>query len=137
MPRVALDDAVGGIDEVEALEQVAAPAASLLAGHVEQPPDVLEVLGAGQALVDGGVLAGQADPGLGPHRFGDDVDAVDERSSGVGAQERGEDAHGRRLAGAVGAEQADDLGARDDESTSSRATVSPKRLVSPSARSAG
>ncbi|GAA0929892.1 hypothetical protein GCM10009558_042910 [Virgisporangium aurantiacum] len=59
-------------------------------------------------LVDRGVLAGQPDDP--PHllRFGQHVDAVHRGPTGVGPQQRREDAHGRGLAGTVRAEQTED-----------------------------
>ena len=112
---VALDHPVAGVDEVEALEQLAPTLAGRGDRHVEQAPDVLEVLGAGEPLVDGGVLAGEPDARLGPHRLGDHVDAVDEGPPGVGLDQRREDAHGGGLAGAVGPEHAEHLGPFDAE----------------------
>ena len=76
-PRVGARAAVGGVGEVEALEQLAGALARVGALLVEEPPDVLEVLEAGQPFVDRGVLTGQADPGPGTSGIGDDVDAVD------------------------------------------------------------
>jgi len=82
---------------------------------VGEAPDEAEVLDAGQVLVDGGVLAGQADrvtDGLG---VGDDVVTEDTGLAGVGPQDRGEDPDGGRLAGAVGAEEAEHGAGRDGE----------------------
>ena len=71
-------------------------------------PDHLEVLEAGQVLVDRGVLAGE--PDLGPQRVGvlDDVQPGDAGGAAVGLQQRGQDPHRGGLAGTVGAEQAED-----------------------------
>ena len=44
-----------------------------------------------------------------------DVEAGDVRLAGVGLQQRGQDAHGGRLAGAVGAEQAEHRAGRHAE----------------------
>jgi hypothetical protein len=66
-----------------------------------------DVLAPGQVLVDGGVLAGQADDAS--HRVGffDHVVAEDGGGAGVGSQNGGEDPHRRGLAGPVGPEQAE------------------------------
>jgi hypothetical protein len=75
---------------------------------VRQVAHELEVLGAGEVLVDGGELAGEPDAladGLG---IAADVDVHDLGDAGVGAEDRGEDAHGDRLAGTVGPEQPED-----------------------------
>ena len=61
----------------------------------------------GQVLVDRGVLAGQPDGAAHRVGCGDHVVAEHGGASRVGAQDGGEDAHGGRLAGAVGAEQAE------------------------------
>ena len=65
----------------------------------------LEVLLAGQVLVDGRVLAGQPDVRAQPGRIPHHVEARDLRRAAVGRQQRREDAHRGRLAGAVGTEQ--------------------------------
>jgi hypothetical protein len=73
---------------------------------VVEPPDQGQVLGAGEVLVDGRVLPGQADQPADRRGVADDVDTGDLGPPGVRPQQRGEDVHGRGLAGAVGAEQA-------------------------------
>jgi hypothetical protein len=111
---VGLGHPVGGLDQVEPLEQLVGPRGRPVLEPVEgaeQP----QVLAAGEVLVDGGVLAGQADPAADGARPGDDVDAVDQRAAGVRAQQRGEHAHGGGLAGAVGPEQAEHGAALDGE----------------------
>ena len=70
--------------------------------------DHLEVLEAGEVLVDGGVLAREADAGAQRRRFVDHVEPGDARAARVRLEQGGEDAHRRRLAGTVGAEQAED-----------------------------
>ena len=77
------------------------------ARHAVQAPDHDEVLQAGEVLVDRGVLAREADLVAQLRRVGDDVEAGDLGAAGVGPQQRREDPHDRRLAGAVGAEQAE------------------------------
>ena len=75
---------------------------------MREPTDHADVLPAGQVLVDGGVLPRQPDdPTHGLGLF-DHVVAEDGGVSRVRAQDGGEDAHSRRLAGAVGAEQPED-----------------------------
>ena len=60
-----------------------------------------------ERLVDRGVLAGEADLAADRRGVADDVVARDARGAAVGAQERGEDADGGRLAGAVRAQHAE------------------------------
>ena len=54
---VGLRQAVGGVGEREALEQLARALLRRAAAEVVEPPDHLEVLEAGEVLVDGRVLA--------------------------------------------------------------------------------
>ena len=75
--------------------------------HVVEPPDHLEVLEAGHVLVDGGVLARNADLSAQPRGIGEDVDAVHPGGTAVGPEESGQDPQRRRLAGAVRPEQAE------------------------------
>ena len=84
-----------------------ARALGVLALEVEQRADQLEVLAAGQQLVDARVLAGEADLLAHAGGLGGDVVARDDRGALVGLQQRREDAHRRGLAGAVGAEHAE------------------------------
>jgi hypothetical protein len=70
---------------------------------------VIEVLLHQHLAVQRRALRQVADLGLGRERVGDDVDALDVGVALVGLEVAGEDLHQRRLAGAVGPEQADDL----------------------------
>ena len=83
--------------------------------HAVEPADHLEVLGPGQVLVDGGVLAGEPDLVAHPVGVGQHVDARHLGAAAVGHQQRGQDPHRRRLAGPVGAEQAEDGALGDGE----------------------
>jgi len=114
-PRVGASGPVGGVGEPEAFEQLVGAGLDLGLRLVGEAPDEAKVLAAGQVLVDGGVLAGEADPLPDGLRMLGHVDAEDGRPPGVGAEDGGEDAHGRGLAGAVGPKQAQDGGRRDLE----------------------
>ena len=59
--RVGLERPVAGIGQIELVEQLDGPAGDVGRRQVVELPHHLEVLPAGQVLVDGGVLAGQAD----------------------------------------------------------------------------
>ena len=98
----------GSVDQVEPVQQVGGPAATLGAVQVMQVGHEQEVLLAGEQVVDRGELAGDAD-GL-AHRvgLGGDVVAGDPHGAAVGADQRGEDLDRCGLAGAVGAEQRED-----------------------------
>ena len=102
--RVRLRRAVAGVGEVELLEQLACPDPGVAGAEVVQAPDHVEVLETGEVLVDGGVLAGDADLATGFGRIGEHVDTGDDGRAGVWPQQRREDAHGSRLAGAVRSE---------------------------------
>ena len=60
-PEYVLTGRSAGVGEVELLEQLARPLAGPLRAQVVEPADHVEVLEAGEVLVDRRVLAGQAD----------------------------------------------------------------------------
>ena len=96
-----------GVHEVELLEQFLRAGAGGRPALAVQAADHHEVLGARQVLVHRGVLAGQADALAQGGGVADGVQARDADRAGVRAQQRGEHADRRRLARAVGAEQAE------------------------------
>jgi hypothetical protein len=102
---VGAHQAAGRARQREALEQLGRARPRVPAGQVVEAPDHLQVLEAGQVLVDRRVLPGQADAGPQGGRLADDVVAGHARAAAVGRQEGGEDAHRRGLARPVGAEQ--------------------------------
>ena len=59
--RVRLDDAVGGVGEVELLEQLVGASRGFARWQLVEPAEHPQVLATGQVLVDRGVLAGQPD----------------------------------------------------------------------------
>ncbi len=111
--RVGLEDAVRRVGQAELLEQLVGPGPGDLAAQVAQAADHADVLAAGQVLVDGGVLAGQPDDAAHDVGLARHVVAEDGGRALVGFEDRGQDAHRRGLAGAVGTEQAEH-GARLD-----------------------
>ena len=110
--RVALDDPVGGVDQLEPLEQRPCALDDVAARQVEQSRHMLHVLAAGQSFVDRRVLAREADARAHLVRVGNDVDPVDPRCALLGTQQRREDPDGGGLAGAVRAQQPVDRTAR-------------------------
>ena len=110
---VGLGHALGGVGELEALEQLAGARLAPPREHAVEAADHHEVLLAGEVLVDRGVLPGEPDLGAQRARVTDDVEAGDAGAARVRRQQGGEDADGRGLAGAVGAEDAQ-YGARRD-----------------------
>jgi len=103
--RVDGGAAVGGLGELEALQQLARAGSRLGARQPVQPADHLQVLAAGELAVDRRELAGQAD--LAPHREGlpDHVVAEHAGLARRRLEQRGEDADQRGLARPVGPEQ--------------------------------
>jgi hypothetical protein len=71
--RVSLRGSVGGVDELEALEQLRRAAAGLRAREAEQAPEHHEVLAARQQLVDGCELTGQREKLAHARRLANDV----------------------------------------------------------------
>ena len=65
---VALHRAVARLRQVEALQQLAGALLGALDAQVVEAADHLQVLGAGEVVVDGGVLAGRPDVGAQPAR---------------------------------------------------------------------
>ena len=105
--REALDHSVGGVLEIERLEQLGRALPGPPARHAEEAADQLEVLAGGEAFVDGGVLAGEPDAAADALRVLGHVDPVDRGPPGVRRDERGQDPDGGRLAGAVRSEDAE------------------------------
>ncbi len=103
--RVRLRDPVGGAFEVERSQQLGCTLLGVGRAELVEAAEHPEVLAAGQVLVDGRVLAREADQL--PHRLrvAGDVEPGDARAAGVGAEKRREDPDRGRLAGAVRPEQ--------------------------------
>ena len=90
-------------------------------GDVVQTADHLEVLQAGQVLVHRGVLAGQADHATELRRLPYDVVPGHGGAPAVGVEQRGQDPHGGRLAGAVRSQSPSTVPCRTSTSTPSSA----------------
>jgi hypothetical protein len=104
-PGVGLDLPVGHVYQVNALEDFAGAPSRWTASQPIEPADHLDVLPAGEVVVNGGGLARQADPGAHARRVGAHVDAGDAGGARVRCQQGGEDPDESGLAGAVGAQQ--------------------------------
>jgi hypothetical protein len=98
---------VGGVDEVELLEELAGAVLDEPAGQVREAADEAKVLPAREVAVDGGELACQTDARAHPVRFVGDVEAQHSRRAGVGAENRRQHSDGSGLAGPVRPEQAE------------------------------
>ncbi len=112
-PGVPLDASVGILDEVDELEQFPCSVGGLGPRHAEQPGLQDHQLAAGLADVEPGLLQGDAD--LPPHGvgIGGHVDPGHARAPGRDRHERRQHPDGRRLAGPVRPEEAEDLAALD------------------------
>ena len=107
--RVGLHFAVGGLREPDALEQRFASLPALRLGHAVQRRLQAQVLAAGEQRVERGLLQRRADRGAHLRSFAHHVEARDARGAGRRREQGREHVHGRRLAGAVRAEEAVDL----------------------------
>ena len=103
--RVGRDDLVGGVDQVEALEQLGHALPGCFGVEVLEPRHEGEVFGTGQEAVDSDRLAGDADCLANFVRVLDGVMAVDQHLAGVGRKQRRQDPEGCCLARAIRPEQ--------------------------------
>ena len=112
--RVAAHLAVGRVRVRPTRSSSAAPRAARSAPRqaVERGLE-LHVLGAGEERVERGLLERRPDRGAHPGSLVDHVVAGHARAARRGRQQRGEHVDGRGLAGAVGAQEAEDLAGRD------------------------
>ena len=120
--------AVGGVSQIEALQQLVRPRASIRGREVKQPPEHFEVLPAGQDLVDRGKLAGQPQKLTDARGVVDDVVAENLGPSGVRSEQRGQHPNERRLPGAVRSEQTKDGGLLDVQVDPRKRGGRPKAL---------
>lgn len=113
--RVRLRGPVGGVREVEPLEQLGRPRLRLPGLHLVQLADHLQVFTTRQILVDRGELTGETDRA--PHlvRMLENVDARDDGLAAVRREQRRQTAHGSGLPRPVRTEQAEDRALRDIE----------------------
>ena len=113
--RVAAHAAAGGLREAHALEQGLRALARLAAAHAVERGLELHVLGAGQERVERGLLQRGADQRAHRGALALNVVPGHARAARGGRQQRGEHVHGRRLAGAVGAQEAEHLAGLDPQ----------------------
>ena len=106
---VAARDAVGGVAQSDELEQLVDPLAQRGAAHRVDPALEHQVLAPGGLPVDARILRDVTGCTAHAVRMAHDVFTGDGRASGVGLRERRERTNGRRLAGAVRAEETEDL----------------------------
>src|SRR5205809_6287978 len=94
--------------EPEQVQELVTSAARLFRVEVIQAADELEVFVRGERVVEYRLLGDIADASFGLERLLDHVESRDRRASAVGEEQSGENFHRRRLARAVGAEEAED-----------------------------
>ncbi len=111
--RVLLDLPAGRRGEPEGFQELGGTLPGRRPGVPEQPGQQHQVLGTGQVLVHGRVLAGETDPAAHGVRVAGDVLAEDPCLPAVRPQQRGQHLHHGGLAGTVGAEHAVDGPLRD------------------------
>ena len=126
--RVVLGVPIGGIGQVELLEEIGGPRPGVRLAQVVQPPDDLEILPAGELLLNGGRLPGQPDQAADRGCLPDDIASLDQCLALVRLQQGSEDAHGRCLARAVRPEDAEHRPAWHDKIDSAERVYVPERL---------
>ncbi len=95
--------------EVREGEQALAPRRALRARHPEEIGIEVEILVDREVGVEPEALGHVGEPGLHGLRVGDHRDAVEDRVAGARPEDAGEHAQGGRLAGAVGADEPEEL----------------------------
>ena len=100
---------VGGVGEVHRVQRLGDAVGAFAAGDVEDAGEQCDVLPAGQARVGGQLLRHVAEQAAYRHPVPGRVVAEDPDHAGRDRQQRGDAADRGRLAGAVGAEQSEDL----------------------------
>ena len=113
--RVAADAAVGGFGQADALEQLLRAARAVGLRHSLQRRLQHQVLATGEDRVERGLLQRGADRRAHLRALAHDVEAADARAAAGRRQQRREHQHRRRLARAVGPEEAVDLTGRDGQ----------------------
>jgi hypothetical protein len=98
---------VARVDEVEPFEQLLDTTGENLLRHLRQPADEAQVLARSDVLVDRGVLAREPDRRAYLLAVLGHVAPEHERAPAIGLDQRGEDADGGGLAGAVRAQDAE------------------------------
>src|SRR5581483_10717690 len=112
---VALDQLIAPLLEVEYGEQLARAFLDVRATLAEQAGDEAQELGAGQLLVDEWPVRNESEDRLGGDGVGDDVDAGNAHRARGRAEDARDHAQRRGFAGAVRAEEPEELTARHDE----------------------
>jgi len=126
---VGLHQAAAGVVEVELRQELVCAVPSRAARQMPQPPHHLQVLLAGQHVVDGRVLAGEADRAPDADWVGEQVVPGDGGGARVRAEQCGQDADQRGLARAILAEEGDDLALGDRQVNAVENLLVPESLA--------
>ena len=126
--RVGAHGAVRSVGEAQPLQGLLGPLLRHPGAEPVQPPDHLQVLPAGEHLVDGGVLAGEPDDRAHGGRLLHDVEPGHPGPPRVRLDQRGQDLHQRCLAGPVRTEEPEHAGRRDVEVDAVERPGLPERL---------
>ena len=113
--RVSRDQIVGALGQPDHVQQAMSAFAALAARQAEELAVDIDVLPSGEIEIRGERLRDDADILAHLARMTRDVEAGDERLAAARRYQRREHPHHGRLAGAVGAEQSEDLAATDLE----------------------
>ncbi len=113
---IFLDRLVGPLGQLEPLEETVYLLGQAWSGQAVEGPEVLQVLATGEFPVDAPLTRqDRPDAGEDPGGLFLDVEALDEDPPRGRPEQRGEHLDGRRLAGPVRAQQAEDLALGDGE----------------------
>ncbi len=110
---VGLDQLVLPCRQLEQVEQLVDPFLDRCPVLAVEPGDEAEELPAGEFLVDERAIRDEPEPGLGRHRGGQQIVATQPDAAGRGSEDAGDHPERRGLPGAVGAEETEQLAARD------------------------
>ena len=113
--RVRADPVAGDLGKIDALERIGDARLALRLGEADQPRGVAQIVARAEIIVEADRIRQVADPALDRERFAHRIMTEHPRGAGrnLGQPEQHEDR--RRLAGAIRAEQAEDLPARHRE----------------------
>ena len=105
--RVRLGELRGALGEAEPCEQLGAPALELAAAEAVEPADEAQELAPGELVVEEGMVRQVAGDRLGGLRLAADVVPAEQHAAGGRREEPHHHPDGRRLAGAVGSDEAE------------------------------
>ncbi len=111
--RVGARQLGGHVVQADQLEELVGASTELIPRHAMQPTDQLQVLATRQQVLDGDLLHREADPPPDGAGLRGDIETEHARPTGGRPKQGGQDADGRRLAGAVGPQEGEELATFD------------------------